>query len=119
MIRKASSLGIPLVTDEQGNLSFTFDFTGWVCEIDIDFGGLEQETKVIFTTSNGRTFSIEGNNSADYPISPRKTINEPRFAHLQENAPFERYPNVGLFKIEFENAGPNKTLGFVEILYKD
>ena len=106
-------------TDENGSLELELDFSGYLVEIDIDFGELEQDSKVTFATSNGRTFEYTGNNPNDFPFSPRHSINNARFAHMtQANNPLEKYVNAGTYSVKFENAGKEKTLGYVVLVYE-
>ena len=106
-------------TDEFGNLELSFEFYGYLEDIDIDFGELETDAHIVFTTSNGKTFELKGNNSNVFPISPRTSINTKGMEHLSDaNTPLQRYVNAGPFKVSIDSGGINKDLGYLEVIYE-
>lgn len=107
-------------TNPNGVLKLKHSFRGYLIELDVDYGELGSETKFTFTTSTGRTWELEGNESSLFPIMPRQSSNEERVQNLGiEPVINEKYVNAGEFVITFENADPNKLLGHVEIIYEE
>lgn len=110
------------VTNEAQEIELAFSFNGRIVEIDVDYGELGHNTKLTITTSNGRNVLKEfsDNNSGNFPIAPRKTFNEKRYAQDfgRESTTFEMYVNAGELKVKFENADVGKVLGKFEVIYE-
>lgn len=106
-------------TDENGFLEFGFKFNGYLVELNVDYGELGPDTKLVFSTSTGRELIIMGNDSTVFPYSPRRSGNEEKIgAAGAELSLTEKYVNAGEFKIRFENADDERLLGFVEVIYE-
>ena len=112
-----------LKTNALGEAKKRIEVSGYIEEINIDFGEIEQDAKTTIVGSQGTTvLDYTGNNNLDFPVNPRHSIDtESRMVQIATEGALEllRYANVGFVTIQVENAGANKSFGLIEIVFEE
>jgi hypothetical protein len=104
-------------TNDLGNAEAVFEIFGKIWDINLVYGEAEETTEVTFQFSHGRTIKLTGNKESTFPYSPRRSPNE-GVQNLNAAYVLEPYVNAGAFGVKIENAGAQRVIPLVEVVWE-